>query len=51
MVKNYQNISLWLLELYKDGMKYEGYVEHLNKKIEKETNFFEEKRVEKNIPL
>ena len=25
------------LELYKNGMKYEGYVEHLNNKIEKET--------------
>ena len=35
------------LELYKDGMKYEGYVEHLNKKIEKETKFYEEKRVDK----
>jgi len=35
------------LELYKNGMKYEGYVEHLNNKIEKETNFYEEKRVEK----
>ena len=35
------------LQLYKEGMKYEGYVEHLNKKIEKETNFYEEKRVEK----
>lgn len=35
------------LKLYKEGMKYEGYVEHLNKKIEKETNFYEEKRIEK----
>ena len=35
------------LKLYKEGMKYEGYIEHLNKKIEKETNFYEEKRVEK----
>jgi len=35
------------LELYKNGMKYEGYVEHLNNKIGKETNFYEEKRVEK----
>ena len=40
----------YILELYKGGMKYEGYVEHLNKKIQKEQIFMKKKGIEK-IPL
>ena len=33
--------------LYKEGMKYQGYIDFLDKKIQKEQDFYDKKRIEK----